>query len=178
MRAGKGNLPVPDATGLEVGCASAGSSSHSRGSKPHWPLPGGTLARVNVNDLCRGELESEPLAGQASRSPVAPKKTLHVQFPAAPPSARLACLYLRARGAGHKPLENTMMTKWQSSALVLGLALSLGTPAFALDRAIVPTPDHHGHSGGAAPEVDPSLAVGGISFLAGSLVVLRSRLRK
>jgi hypothetical protein len=72
-----------------------------------------------------------------------------------------------------------MTKKWQSSALVLGLALSVGTPAFALDRDVsVPTPDHHGHSGGAAPEVDPSLAVGGISFLAGSLVVLRSRLRK
>jgi hypothetical protein len=73
-----------------------------------------------------------------------------------------------------------MITKWQSSALVLGLALSLGTPAFALNRDVdVPAPDHHGHGGGgAAPEVDPSLAVGGISFLAGSLVVLRSRLRK
>jgi hypothetical protein len=73
-----------------------------------------------------------------------------------------------------------MMTKWQSSTLVLGLALSLGTPAFALDCDVcAPPPDHHGHSGGgAAPEVDPSLAVAGISFLAGSLVVLRSRLRK
>jgi hypothetical protein len=72
-----------------------------------------------------------------------------------------------------------MLTKWQSSALVLGLALALGTPAFALDRDVnVPPPDHHGHSGGAAPEVDPGLAVGGISFLAGSLVVLRSRRRK
>jgi hypothetical protein len=73
-----------------------------------------------------------------------------------------------------------MIAKWQSSALVLGLALSLGTPAFALDRDVnVPPPDLHGsRGGGAAPEVDPSLAVGGISFLAGSLVVLRSRLRK
>jgi hypothetical protein len=73
-----------------------------------------------------------------------------------------------------------MMTKWKSSALVLGLALSLGMPAFALDRAVsAPAPDRVGHGGGgAAPEVDPSLAVGGISFLAGSLVVLRSRLRK
>jgi len=61
-----------------------------------------------------------------------------------------------------------MTTKWKSSALVLGLALLLSAPAFAHD--------HQG--GGAAPEVDPSLAVAGISFLAGSLVVLRSRLRK
>ena len=28
------------------------------------------------------------------------------------------------------------------------------------------------------PEVDPGLAIGGFSFLAGSLVVLRSRFRK
>jgi hypothetical protein len=73
-------------------------------------------------------------------------------------------------------LETTMNNKWKSSALVLGLALLLSAPAFAHD--------HHGGNpppggnSGAAPEVDPSLAVAGISFLAGSLAVLRSRLRK
>ena len=68
-----------------------------------------------------------------------------------------------------------MNTKWKSSALVLGLVLMLGAPAYAHD--------HHGGyppsgGSGAAPEVDPSLAVAGISFLAGSLAVLRSRRRK
>jgi len=48
--------------------------------------------------------------------------------------------------------------------------LILSAPAFALK--------HHDKGDGAAPEVDPSLAVAGISFLTGSLVVLRSRLRK
>ena len=67
-----------------------------------------------------------------------------------------------------------MNQKLKSSALVLGVVLMLGVPAYA-----------HGNRGGcnpgggmSAPEVDPSLAIGGISFLAGSLVVLRSRLRK
>jgi LPXTG-motif cell wall-anchored protein len=60
-----------------------------------------------------------------------------------------------------------MNTKWKSSTLVLGLLLALSTPAFA----------HH-HDNPGAPEVDPSLAIAGISFLGGSLVVLRSRRRK
>jgi hypothetical protein len=76
-----------------------------------------------------------------------------------------------------------MHTKLKSSALVLGLALAMGAPAFATNG--------HYHSGpapvqshnqwrpcGAAPEVDPSLGFAGISFLTGSLAVLRSRLRK
>ena len=63
-----------------------------------------------------------------------------------------------------------MKSRWKFSALVLGMVLILSAPAFALK--------HHDKGDGAAPEVDPSLAVAGISFLAGSLVVLRSRLRK
>jgi len=57
----------------------------------------------------------------------------------------------------------------KSSVMVLGLVLLMAAPAYAHGR--------HG-GGGSAPEVDPSLAIAGISFLAGSLVVLRSRLRK
>jgi hypothetical protein len=75
-----------------------------------------------------------------------------------------------------------MNIKWKSSALVLGLALAMGAPAFAMDHhSGGPTPGHgsnHWRSCGAAPEVDPSLGFAGISFLTGSLAVLRSRLRK
>jgi len=67
-----------------------------------------------------------------------------------------------------------MNSKWKSSALVLGLVLLLSAPAFARHHDDPPP----GGSSGAAPEVDPSLAIAGISFLAGSLAVLRSRLRK
>lgn len=92
-------------------------------------------------------------------------------------AACLACLYfVRKRRLSPEKLETTMNRKWKSSALVLGAVLLLSAPGFA-----------HGHHGGnpppggnsgAAPEVDPSLAVAGVSFLAGSLAVLRSRLRK
>jgi hypothetical protein len=64
-----------------------------------------------------------------------------------------------------------MKSKWKFSALVLGMVLILSAPAFALKH-------HDKKDDGSAPEVDPSLAVAGISFLAGSLVVLRSRLHK
>jgi hypothetical protein len=69
-----------------------------------------------------------------------------------------------------------MNKKWKSSAFVLGLVLMLSAPAFARSHggSIPPT----GGSSGAAPEVDPGLAIAGISFLAGSLAVLRSRQRK
>ena len=73
-----------------------------------------------------------------------------------------------------------MNTKWKFSSLVLGLVLLLSSPAFARDHH-GPPPPHGGPGGGssgAAPEVDPSLAIAGISFLTGSLAVLRSRLRK
>jgi len=69
-----------------------------------------------------------------------------------------------------------MNRKWKSSALVLGLALALSAPAFAHDHHGGNPPS--GGTTGAAPEVDPSLAIAGISFLTGSLAVLRSRLRK
>ena len=67
--------------------------------------------------------------------------------------------------------EKTMNKKWMPSVLMLGLILLVSAPAYAHGR-------HGGGGSGSAPEVDPSLAVAGISFLAGSLVVLRSRLRK
>ena len=47
--------------------------------------------------------------------------------------------------------------------------LSAGLLIFAGVRA---------HACTSAPEVDPSLAVGGLTFLAGSLAVLRARFRK
>jgi len=70
-----------------------------------------------------------------------------------------------------------MNRKWKSSALVLGLALLFSAPAFAHGHHHGGNPPPGGPSG-AAPEVDPSLAVAGISFLAGSLAVLRSRQRR
>jgi hypothetical protein len=91
-----------------------------------------------------------------------------------------------------------MNKKWKSAALVLGLVLSLSASAHATSQpdgafrwhpAPSPTPPSSpwlptspgprtpGGSSGAAPEVDPSLAIAGISFLAGSLAVLRSRRR-
>jgi hypothetical protein len=69
-----------------------------------------------------------------------------------------------------------MIAKWKSSTLVLGMVLALSSPAFA-HRPWGPPPPPNTPTG-AAPEVDPSLAIAGISFLAGSLAVLRSRLRK
>jgi hypothetical protein len=66
-----------------------------------------------------------------------------------------------------------MNSKWKFSALVLGMVLLLSAPAFARHHDEPPSGNN-----GAAPEVDPSLAIAGISFLTGSLVVLRSRLRK
>src|SRR5271165_5518950 len=87
---------------------------------------------------------------------------------------------LDENGACSQMLEITMNSKWKFSALVLGLVLLLNAPAFAQNHRGGPPP--HGGPGsgpsGAAPEVDPSLAIAGISFLAGSLAVLRSRLRK
>jgi hypothetical protein len=77
-----------------------------------------------------------------------------------------------------------MNGKWKSSALVLGMVLLMSAPAFARGHQggnppnpPTPSPTWGGGSG-AAPEVDPSLAVAGISFLAGSLAVLRSRRNK
>ena len=62
-----------------------------------------------------------------------------------------------------------MNTKWKSSTQMLALALLMSTPAFARHKDPPPP---------GAPEVDPSLAIAGISFLGGSLAVLRSRRRK
>jgi hypothetical protein len=67
-----------------------------------------------------------------------------------------------------------MRMKWKSSVLVLGMMLVLSTSAFAHRKDPAPP----GGVNGAAPEVDPSLAIAGLTFLSGSLVVLRSRLRK
>jgi hypothetical protein len=80
---------------------------------------------------------------------------------------------LSGNGACSQLLETTMNGKWKSSAIVLGMVLLMSAPAFAHGNGRTPS----GPSG-AAPEVDPSLAVAGISFLAGSLAVLRSRRNK
>jgi hypothetical protein len=69
-----------------------------------------------------------------------------------------------------------MKTKWMFSALMLVAMLSMGAPAFAHGRG--GGGGNPGGPSGAAPEVDPSLAVAGVSFLTGTLVVLRSRRRK
>jgi hypothetical protein len=71
-----------------------------------------------------------------------------------------------------------MNNKLKTSALVLGLVLMSGAPAFAHGRGGTTPPPGGSTTTGAAPEVDPGLAIAGVSFLAGSLAVLRSRLRK
>jgi len=85
-------------------------------------------------------------------------------------------LVLHEDGACSQQLEKTMKMKWKFSAFVLGLVLMLSAPAFARSHGGSLQPS--GGSSGAAPEVDPGLAIAGISFLTGSLAVLRSRLRK
>jgi hypothetical protein len=63
--------------------------------------------------------------------------------------------------------------------VVLVLALTMSSRANAKgwwwDHPKTPPPTHDGWT---APEVDPSLAMGGLTLLAGSLTVLRSRRRK
>jgi hypothetical protein len=72
-----------------------------------------------------------------------------------------------------------MNHKLKTSALVLGMVLMMGAPAYAHGGRGGGIPPGGGSgSSGAAPEVDPGLAIAGVSFLAGSLAVLRSRLRK
>jgi hypothetical protein len=63
----------------------------------------------------------------------------------------------------------------------LVMALVLGTSSYA--RADRPFDDpfgnnHKPHQPLSAPEVDPSLAIGGISLLAGTLTVMRAKRRK
>jgi hypothetical protein len=61
------------------------------------------------------------------------------------------------------------------SFLVLALGLGMITAAHAAPTSTtssVPKPTSK------APEVDPSLAIGGISLVAGTLAVLRARLHK
>lgn len=72
-----------------------------------------------------------------------------------------------------------MKTFLQYSVLVLALAMGTSTRAHARE--------HEGHEppqtknppcDNVAPEVDPSMAITGFSMLGGTLMVLRSRLRK
>jgi len=96
----------------------------------------------------------------------------------------LICLYFATERRLLTNDGEPMNIKWKSSTLVLGMVLALSAPAFANRPWGHPPPPPPQPSGppsgtsGAAPEVDPSLAIAGISFLAGSLAVLRSRLRK
>jgi len=85
-------------------------------------------------------------------------------------------LVVDENGTCSQVLEKTMNSKWKSSALMLALVLLLSAPAFAREHGGSLPPS--GGPSGAAPEVDPGLAIAGISFLTGSLAVLRSRLRK
>ena len=61
-------------------------------------------------------------------------------------------------------LEITMKTAWKYSFYVLGLVLLTTARAHACDNL--------------APEVDPNMAIGGITLLAGTLAVLRSRFHR
>jgi hypothetical protein len=69
-------------------------------------------------------------------------------------------------------MKNVLM----KSTLISGLALILGTAAYAAPK---PTPQPPTITPPKkAPEIDPSLAIGGVSLLLGSLAVLRSRRNK
>ena len=67
----------------------------------------------------------------------------------------------------------------QYSCVALALALC-GTASLSAERNSPVSERRVAHTPrarGAAPEVDPSLAIGGITLLAGSLTVLRARRR-
>jgi len=66
------------------------------------------------------------------------------------------------------------------SFLALGLALGASTAAHADPSWWQPSPNPtpNNPSPSEAPEVDPSLALSGLSLVAGTLVVMRSRARK
>jgi len=61
------------------------------------------------------------------------------------------------------------------SILALALVLSLSPRVHAQDRSHYPQPQPQPICGNTAPEVDPSLALGGLMLLGGSLTVLRAR---
>jgi LPXTG-motif cell wall-anchored protein len=58
-----------------------------------------------------------------------------------------------------------MKSLMKSALVILGIALCTSSAAYA-------------HSSGYGPEIDPSLAVGGLTLLAGTLAVLRVRRKK
>ena len=62
-----------------------------------------------------------------------------------------------------------MNTFFKRSILALVLAATASTAALARD---------HRHEPKQAPEVDPNLAIGGVTLLAGALTVLRARRSK
>lgn len=64
------------------------------------------------------------------------------------------------------------MTKNQLKYSLVMLGLALGTCSAAYGFAFGPNPNPH------VPEIDPSLAIGGLTLLAGSIAVLRIRRRK
>jgi hypothetical protein len=66
---------------------------------------------------------------------------------------------------------------------LLALALVLGTASAAhaddsWDNFFGDNNNNHNHQPHQAPEVDPTLAIGGISLLAGTLTVVRAKRRK
>ncbi len=72
-----------------------------------------------------------------------------------------------------------MKTLLKYSLLVLVLALTSSTRAHADGWWWnPPPPDPPPPCNNVAPEVDPSLAIGGLTLLAGTLTVLRSRRRR
>jgi hypothetical protein len=67
------------------------------------------------------------------------------------------------------------------SLIALALVLSMSSPAHAFGdhrRHYEPPPPPKCDPGNVAPEVDPSLAFGGLTLLGGTLTVLRARRRK
>jgi LPXTG-motif cell wall-anchored protein len=61
------------------------------------------------------------------------------------------------------------------STFALAAALSLSTLAHADHKRHEPPPPPDRQDPNTAPEVDPSLALGGLTLLGGTLTVLRSR---
>ena len=82
-----------------------------------------------------------------------------------------------------QPKRNPLKNFLKYSLLVLALAMGTTARAHAFDKP--GDPDHDKHwdpdpppGNNVAPEVDPGMAISGLSLLGGTLVILRARRRR